>query len=312
MDPMTIGFLHPGEMGVSLAATALRGGHRALWASEGRGPATRERAAEHGLTDVGGVGALCARSDLLVSICPPHAAEDVAAAVADAGFRGLFVDANAIAPERAVAIGERLAAAGIDVVDGGVIGGPAWTPGTRLVLSGRRASDAAAAFAAGPLATEVLSPELGTASALKMTYASVTKGTTALLVAALAAAEGHGVRAALLRQWDLDEAGSGDARTERARRVTRKAWRFAGEMGEIATTFDAAGVPGGFHAAAEELYRRLAAFKGAAELPALAEVLAAARGGGAGAAGGPAPSGGAVAAAEGDPSPDPRHPEDAR
>jgi 3-hydroxyisobutyrate dehydrogenase-like beta-hydroxyacid dehydrogenase len=71
-----------------------------------------------------------------VSICPPHAAEAVAAAVADAGFRGTFVDANAIAPERVVGIGRRLAGAGIEVVDGGVIGGPAWTPGTRLVLSG--------------------------------------------------------------------------------------------------------------------------------------------------------------------------------
>ena len=278
MDPMTIGFLHPGEMGVSLAATALRGGHRALWASDGRGPATRDRATQHGLTDAGTIRTLCARSELVVSICPPHAAEDVAAAVVDAGFHGLFVDANAIAPERAVGIGRRLAAAGIDVVDGGVIGGPAWTPGTRLVLSGRRASDVAAAFAAGPLAAEVLGPELGTASALKMAYAGVTKGTTALLVAALAAAEGHGVRAALLRQWDLDEAGSGDARTERARRVTRKAWRFAGEMEEISATYEAAGVPGGFHAAAAELYRRLAGFKDVVALPDLTEVLAAAVG----------------------------------
>jgi hypothetical protein len=143
----------------------------------------------------------------VVSICPPHAAEAVAAAVADAGFRGLFVDANAIAPARMVGIGRRLADAGIDVVDGGVIGGPAWTPGTRLVLSGARAAEVAAAFAAGPLATEVLGPELGTASALKMAYASVTKGTTALLAAALAAAEGHGVGEALLRQWALDAPG---------------------------------------------------------------------------------------------------------
>jgi 3-hydroxyisobutyrate dehydrogenase-like beta-hydroxyacid dehydrogenase len=278
MDPMTIGFLHPGEMGVSLAATALRGGHRALWASQGRGPDTRERAAQRGLTDAGSVGALCARSDLVVSICPPHAAEDVAAGVAATGFRGLYVDANAIAPARLVGIGRRLAAVGIDVVDGGVIGGPAWTPGTRLVLSGPRAAAVASVFAAGPLATEVLGPDLGTASALKMAYASVTKGTTALLVAALAAAEGHGVREALLRQWDLDEAGSGDARAERARRVTRKAWRFAGEMAEISATFEAAGVPGGFHAAAAELYRRLAGFKDAAGPPALAEVLAAAAG----------------------------------
>ena len=276
MQPRTIGFLHPGEMGVSLAATVLRGGHQALWASDGRGAATRARATEHALTDVGTVGALCARSDVVVSICPPHAAEAVAAAVADAGFHGLFLDANAIAPARILSIGRRFADAGIDVVDGGVIGGPAWTPGTRLVLSGARADEVAAAFAAGPLATEVLGSELGTASALKMAYASVTKGTTALLAAALAAAEGHGVGEALLRQWALDAPGSDDDRALRVRRVTRKAWRFAGEMEEIAATFEAAGVPGGFHAAAAELFRRLAGFKGAAELPSLAEVLEAA------------------------------------
>ena len=275
MRPRTIGFLHPGEMGVSLAATVLRGGHRALWASDGRGAATRARAAENGLNDVGTVGALCTRSDVVVSICPPHAAEAVAAVVADAGFRGLFVDANAIAPARMVSIGRRLAEAGIDAVDGGVIGGPAWTPGTRLVLSGARAGEVAGAFAAGPLETEVLGPELGTASALKMAYASVTKGTTALLAAALAAAEGHGVGEALLRQWALDAPGSDDERALRVRRVTRKAWRFAGEMEEIAATFEAAGVPGGFHRAAAELFRRLAGFKDAENLPEVEDVLAA-------------------------------------
>jgi len=275
MRPRTIGFLHPGEMGVSLAATVLRGGHRALWASDGRGAATRARAAENGLNDVGTVGALCTRSDVVVSICPPHAAEAVAAVVADAGFRGLFVDANAIAPARMVSIGRRLAEAGIDAVDGGVIGGPAWTPGTRLVLSGARAGEVAGAFAAGPLETEVLGPELGTASALKMAYASVTKGTTALLAAALAAAEGHGVGEALLRQWALDAPGSDAERALRVRRVTRKAWRFAGEMEEIAVTFEAAGVPGGFHRAAAELFRRLAGFKDAEKLPEVEDVLAA-------------------------------------
>ncbi len=275
MQPTTIGFLHPGEMGVSLAATVLRGGHRALWASDGRGAATRARATEHALIDAGSVGALCARSDLVVSICPPHAAEAVAAAVADAGFRGTFADANAIAPARMVTIGRRLADAGIDVVDGGVIGGPAWTPGTRLVLSGARAQQVAAAFAAGPLETEVLGSELGTASALKMAYASVTKGTTAVLAAAMAAAERHGVGEALLRQWALDAPGSDSERALRVRRVTRKAWRFTGEMEEIAATFEAAGVPGGFHRAAAELYRRLAGFKDAAELPEVEDVLAA-------------------------------------
>jgi 3-hydroxyisobutyrate dehydrogenase-like beta-hydroxyacid dehydrogenase len=276
MATSTIGILHPGEMGVSLAAAARSGGHDVLWASSGRGDATAARALEHGLVDAVDVGGLCARCDLIVSICPPHAAEEVAAAVVAGGFRGVFVDANAIAPARMRRIAAASEAAGIDVVDGGVIGGPAWTPGsTWLYLAGNRAAEVATAFGAGPLATEVLGPEVGTASALKMCYAATTKGTTALLAAVLGSAERLGVRAALESQWNRDEPGSAERSTERVRRSTRKAWRFAGEMDEIAATFDAAGLPPGFHAAAADLYRRLAPFKGAPELPELEAVLAA-------------------------------------
>jgi 3-hydroxyisobutyrate dehydrogenase-like beta-hydroxyacid dehydrogenase len=169
-----------------------------------------------------------------------------------------------------------LSVAGIDVVDGGVIGGPAWTPGsTWLYLAGARAGEVASAFGEGPLATETLGPEVGTASALKMCYAAATKGTTALLAAVLGSAERLGVRAALQSQWNRDEPGSAERSAERVRRSTRKAWRFAGEMDEIAATFDAAGLPPGFHAAAADLYRRLAPFKGAPGLPELETVLAA-------------------------------------
>jgi len=272
---MTVGFLHPGEMGVSLAATVLRGGHQALWASEGRGAATLARATEHGLVDARTLTELCARADMVVSICPPHAAEEVAAAVAAAGFAGLFLEANAISVARAVRIAERLMAAGIEVVDGGVVGGPAWREGTTLYLSGARVAEAAAVFAAGPLATETLGPEPGLASALKMAYAARTKGTTALELAVLATAERLGVRAPLEARWAEEAAGADGVVRERARRVTRKAWRFAGEMEEIADTFAAAGLPDGIHRAAAELYRRLARFKGAEALPEVEDVLAA-------------------------------------
>jgi 3-hydroxyisobutyrate dehydrogenase-like beta-hydroxyacid dehydrogenase len=262
-------------MGVSLAATAIRSGHQALWASAGRSAATRARAVEHGLVDAGTLAQLCARADVVVSICPPLAAEDVAGAVADAGFRGLFVDANAIAPARVARIAADLSARGLDVVDGGVIGGPAWTPGTWLHLSGPRAAEIAALFAAGPLATHVLGADVGTASALKMVYAARTKGTTALLLAVLGAAERLGVRAALEAQWEADEAGTAAEAHDRARRATRKAWRFAGEMDEIAATFASAGMPSGFHQAAATTYAALADLKDADPLPELGEVLAA-------------------------------------
>jgi 3-hydroxyisobutyrate dehydrogenase-like beta-hydroxyacid dehydrogenase len=275
MTKARIGFLHPGEMGVSLAATAIRGGHQALWASDGRSPATHARATAHGLADAGTLAALVGRCDVIVSICPPHAAEHVAVAVTEAGFRGLYLDANAIAPSRMTRLAQTLVPRGIDVVDGGVIGGPAWSAGTYLHLSGPRAAETARLFEAGPLATRLQGPAIGTASALKMVYAARTKGATALLLAVLSTAERLGVRDALEAQWDADAAGSVATAHDRARRATRKAWRFEGEMREIANTFAAADQPAGFHEAAASVYAALAGLKDAEPLPELDAVMAA-------------------------------------
>jgi hypothetical protein len=121
----------------------------------------------------------------------------------------------------------------------------------------------------------VLGDRIGEASALKMCYASWTKGSTALLTTILAAAESYGVWPELREQWERDWPGFPDQTVQRARRVTAKAWRFAGEMEEIASTFAAAGLPDGFHLAAADLYRRLAGFKDAPSPPPLEEVLAA-------------------------------------
>ena len=272
MISQTVGILHPGEMGVSLAASAQNSGHAVLWASADRSPATRRRAEKVELQDAGSLANLCAACAVLVSVCPPHAAETLAEQVAACGFHGLYVEANAISPGRVRRMAHSMAAAGIDLVDGGIIGGPAWQPGTVLYLSGERAGEAAACFSAGPLETHVLDGGAGAASALKMCYAAYTKGATALLCAILAAAEDLGVREALYRHWERDDPGFTQRTDQRARRVTAKAWRFEGEMREIAATFEEAGLPGGFHLAAAEIYRRLAHFKDA-DTPALEDVL---------------------------------------
>jgi 3-hydroxyisobutyrate dehydrogenase-like beta-hydroxyacid dehydrogenase len=274
MPPETIGILHPGAMGISVAASALRSGQQVCYASEGRSEATRARAAEHNLRDLGTLDKLCATCSILISVCPPHAAEEVAAQVVSNGFQGLYLDANAISPQKAQRIGEMLSAAGISFVDGGIIGGPAWDPGeTWLYLSGKEARRIADCFSAGPLGTSILGEEIGKASALKMCYASYTKGTTALLSAILTLADASGIRQELETQWERDEPGFSGQAGRRARRVTAKAWRFAGEMDEIASTFESAGLPGGFHRAAGEIYRRLEDFKDAGELPELEAVL---------------------------------------
>ena len=270
-----VGLLHPGEMGASIGAAAQKAGYTVYWASEGRGPATRARAERIGLRDAGSLAELCARCAVIASVCPPGAAEGLARDVLAAGFRGLYMDLNAIAPQRAVGLAAAMAAAGAEFIDGGLIGGPAWQPGTVLYLAGPAAERAAACFAGSLLETMVLGSEVGQASALKMCFSAYSKGTTALLCAALAAAQGLGVRAALERQWDRDGSGFAAQAQARARRATAKAWRFSGEMDEIAATFQGAGLPGGFHQAAAEVYQRLAGFKDAPALPALEEVLAA-------------------------------------
>jgi 3-hydroxyisobutyrate dehydrogenase-like beta-hydroxyacid dehydrogenase len=169
-----------------------------------------------------------------------------------------------------------MTAAGVTFVDGGIIGGPAWEPGsTWLYLTGRGAEAAADCFSAGPLETAVIGEAIGKASALKMCYAAWTKGSTALLCAILATAEACGVWEELEQQWERDWAGFARQAVNRARRVTTKAWRFAGEMEEISSTFDEVGLPGGFHAAAAGLYRRIERFKDAPSTPSLEEVLTA-------------------------------------
>ncbi|MEX1018042.1 MAG: DUF1932 domain-containing protein [Litorilinea sp.] len=270
-----VGIIHPGEMGISIAAALVNGGNMVYWASAGRSEQSRTRAAQQGLQDAGTVEELCARCALLVSVCPPHAAEDVAQTVAGHGFAGLYVDGNAIAPARAQRIAAIVGESGAEYVDGGIVGPPAWKPdSTYLYLSGPKAQQAAAYFGA-PLVVRVLGEARDAASALKMCYAAYTKGTTALLCAILGAAEQLDVRAALVAQWAQDGKGLDTQAPQQVRTVTAKAWRFVGEMEEIAATLESAGLPGGFHLAAADVYTRLADFKDAPATPKLDAVLAA-------------------------------------
>ncbi len=251
-DKSVTGILHPGDMGATVAAAC---SGTVLWVSEGRSDATRERAADAGLADAGDIASMASGADIVISVCPPHGAEALANSVADAGFAGCYVDANAVSPATARRIAVRFA----DFVDGSLIGPPARESGTtRLYLSGSNADRVAARFEGSALEPRVLpGGRSGAASALKMAYASWTKGTSALLmsVAALAAAEG--VADELSAEWALSQSGLSQRLTYTAVAVAPKAWRWTGEMDEIADTFAAAGLPDGFHRAASEVYQRL-------------------------------------------------------
>ncbi|HEY6762066.1 MAG TPA: DUF1932 domain-containing protein [Baekduia sp.] len=250
-----IGILHPGAMGAVVGGELARAGHRVCWASAGRSLDTAERARAAGLVDAGDVAGVLAQSDIIMSICPPHAALEVARDCA--GHRGVFVDANAVAPATARQVA---AAAGGVTVDGGIIGAPPTHPGTtRLYLSGDadKAAVVAALFTGTNVEAVVLTgDDAVAASALKMAYAAWTKGAAALLLAVERAARELGVDAALHAEWarSLPEVEGRLAAAEAS--AASKGWRWIAEMEEVAATFAAAGVPDGFHRAAAAIYRR--------------------------------------------------------
>jgi 3-hydroxyisobutyrate dehydrogenase-like beta-hydroxyacid dehydrogenase len=268
-----IGVLHPGEMGAAVAAAARLNGARVVWASEDRGAATRARAEAAGLEDVGTVARLVGESGLVLSICPPAAAADVGREVAALGYRGLYVDGNAVSPDTTRAIGDIVSAGGARFVDGGIIGPPPHTPGTtRLYVSGDGAGEVAARFARGPLTAIALDGPIGAASALKMAYAGWNKGSQALLLAIRALAAREGVDEALVREWALSMPDLARRTEQAVAGNTKKAWRFVGEMHEIAASFASVGLPEGFHEAAAQIFQRMAHWKDVPAAPSLAEV----------------------------------------
>jgi hypothetical protein len=250
---MKIGVLHPGEMGSALGAAFEDSGREAIFASSGRSDATIARARDAGLVDVVTLDQLCEQADVIVSVCPPHAAREVAASVA--GFQGLYVDANAVSPATSRAIAGDVP--GARFVDGGIVGPPPLAAGTtRLYLSGPDAQEAAVRLGRALVDARVVSDEIGAASAVKMTYAAWSKGTAAMLLAIEAVARAEGVEETLFAEWALSVPELVDRLARAHRSAETKGWRWVGEMDEIAATFAGAGEPPGFHEAAAEVFRR--------------------------------------------------------
>ena len=239
-------------MGSAIGALLARAGHDVLWASDGRSAETAARARAAGLEDAGTVAELAARSDVILSICPPHGAIETAHAVG--AFDGMYVDANAISPATAAEIAAIVAR----YVDGGIIGPPPDADGatTRLYLSGPEAPAVAAVVEGTGIDAPVLGADPTTASALKMAYAGWTKGSAALLLTVRAAARAYGVEDALLAEWEHSLPALPERSRQAARSADEKGWRWVAEMEEIAATMAAADLPAGFHEAAAEVFRR--------------------------------------------------------
>lgn len=268
MSPATIALLHPGNMGVTIGAAAAAAGAHVLWASAERSSSTRKRAAEAGLHDVESLAEAVRQCDVVLSVCPPHAAVDVARAVTAERFSGIYVDANAVSRATAEEIGEIVSSAGASFVDGGIIGSPVKQPGTtRLYLSGARATEVAALFHGSMLDARAINSVPGSASALKVAYAAWTKCTDALVLTIRAFATHEGVDEALLQEWSISQPALEKKCARAAAVAVPKAWRYVGEMQEIAEAFEGAGLPNGFHNAAAQVCERFARFKDQTEPP---------------------------------------------
>jgi 3-hydroxyisobutyrate dehydrogenase-like beta-hydroxyacid dehydrogenase len=261
-------------MGAAVGQCLTGVGYEVLWASEGRGPQTAARARAAGLADVDTAAEMAERAEVILSICPPHAALDTAWAAQ--GFGGLYVDANAISPATAREVALMVEEGGATYVDGGIIGqpppaGPHPPPDspstvavhslssadrTRLYLSGGEADAVRQLFDGTTVDARVIGGGPWSASAVKMAYAAWTKGTAALLLTARALARAEGVEDALLAEWAMSQPSLAERSRGAARSATTKGWRWVAEMEEIAASMAAAGLPDGFHQAAAEIFRR--------------------------------------------------------
>jgi 3-hydroxyisobutyrate dehydrogenase-like beta-hydroxyacid dehydrogenase len=259
----TIAVIGTGDMGAAVGAALVRAGYRVITDSSRRSEPSRARATRAGFIDAGSLEAVVQQADLLLSIVPPAAAFGFAQAVAEAvratRAQITFADCNAVAPDTVRAIAALFQGSKCGFVDAGIVGrGPG--PGgerTRFYVSGtarRQLLD----LDVSEIALVDLGEHVGDASALKMTYAALNKGTDALHACLLLAALRLGVLEPLLKECEASQAQALARMKARTPFLGATAARFTGEMAEIAKTFASVGVTPDFHRGAEWVYALIA------------------------------------------------------
>lgn len=246
MELHRVGILGLGEMG-SAWARALRSRAVGVFSYlSGRSPGTLERAREAGVQDCASRSELLDSCELLVSIVHPQeaplVAREMARAAAAARSRPLYLEANAVSPETAMGIGRVLGTAGIDMVDGGIIGSARLLArGTVTFLSGARAPDLLELQRVG-IAVRIVGSEVGQASALKMLNAGIQKGITVLLTELLCGSYRLGILEETLRLYEERFPGLVERLGSQMVGNARNGIRRAQEMEELAAAFSRLGL----------------------------------------------------------------------
>ncbi len=260
---VTIAVIAMGEMGAGVAARLVQNRASVRTSLDGRSAASAARAKAAGVEAVDSDEALVTGADFVLSIVPPGRAGELAQrllpSIRASGGKAIYVDCNAVAPQTVTAIAAPFEAAGLSFVDAGIIGGPpepgGFTP--RIYASGPQAQAFAGLNDAG-LDIPVLSGRIGEASALKMAYAGTTKGSSAVMAAMMLGAARAGVAEAFVAEMKSSQAGKLEAAVRQLPVVLRKAYRWDGEMEEIAKFLLPETGGAGLFQGAAQLYRDLA------------------------------------------------------
>ena len=267
----TIAIMSPGDMGHGVGETLGQHGYDVVTCLAGRSDRTCGLANKAGFRIVQDLNALVTQADLVLSILvPAHAMElarQVAGAISATGAATPFAECNAISPRTSRKIESIIVAAGGRYIDGGIIGGsPARGDVPRIYCAGADATLLEELDGKG-IAIRNLGDEIGRASGIKMCYASMTKGTTALHVAMLTAARSLGLYQELVSELASSQVDALHRAEVSVPRLPANAGRWIGEMDEIAATFDAAGITPHFHQGAAEMFKLLASTPFASESP---------------------------------------------
>ena len=260
MHKPVIAILAPGQMGAGIGARLSTGGARVLTSLKGRSRASAERAARAGMADA--PPAALATADILLSIVPPaqarSLAEELAAALRASERKPVYVDCNAINPQTARKVADRVEATGTPFVDGGIIGGPPREgyAGPVLYVSGAQAQRVQVLDELG-LKVRRIDGDFGAASALKMSYAGITKGLTAIGAAMALSAERAGVAQALHAELAASQPALLAYLTRGVPDMFSKAYRWVAELEEIAS-FTGREAERDMCTGMADLYRRLA------------------------------------------------------
>ncbi|HEY8291001.1 MAG TPA: DUF1932 domain-containing protein [Thermomicrobiales bacterium] len=257
----SVGILSPGDMGHTVGAVLREHGLRMLTCLDGRSARTRALATEAGIEDIPTLEDLVVAADIILCILVPAEATGVAQRVASAirttGADVLYADCNAIAPQSVRTIGETIIGAGGRFADVGIIGGPPKQPGTRFYASGPGATAFAALNDYG-LDVRVLDGATGQASGLKMCYGALTKGLQALGTELLIAAKLMGLEETLRAEQEQSTPDVLGWLQRAVPTMPPKAYRWVGEMEEIAATFAGLGMTPQIFEGAADLYRFIA------------------------------------------------------